>query len=240
MVRLNLLEVLKKGISERWFWFGLSHHLNLLETAGMRGTTKTSLGRLDLPAETWAITWSSWAEQSAWGVFPHLSEVFHTPQKSRSHPMPRGAFVCWPLSQLSVTRKWKAGRGCGAHRSRFRDYLCWLDSSPRVTQALSGQNKQKIKKTTQIDGWLVFTAVGSSRISLNFQLKFGLSPIWDVGDSQQDFISGWKLVSGNWSLAPSDPGLTLQGRWSSSLALRDLHKLWNLAWAALEAGQERH
>lgn len=141
-VRLNLLKVLKKGISERFFWFGLSHHLSLLETAGMKGTKKRSLGRLDLPAETsWAITWSTWAEQSAWGVFPHLFEMFYTPQKSLSHPMPRGAFVCWYLSQLSVRRKLNAGRGCGAHGSRLRNHLCWLDSTPRVPQALSGQNK---------------------------------------------------------------------------------------------------
>lgn len=66
---------------------------------------------------------------------------FHTPQKSFSHPIPRGAFVCWHLSQLSVTRKLDTGRGCRAHRSRLRDYLCLLGSTPRVAQALSGQNK---------------------------------------------------------------------------------------------------
>lgn len=142
-VRLNLLKVLKRF--QRDFSFRLS-----------------SVSSFELAADSWREGqykedhWAGWicqlrSPEPSPGVpgksnqlgayFLACLRCFHTPQKSFSHPIPRGAFVCWHLSQLSVTRKLDTGRGCRAHRSRLRDYLCLLGSTPRVAQALSGQNK---------------------------------------------------------------------------------------------------
>lgn len=121
-VRLNLLKVLKKGISERvcFFFFGLylitwTCWRQLTWGAVQRDHWADWICQLRSPEPSPAVPGKS----NQLGVyFLTYLRCFHTPQKSFSHPMPRGAFACWHLSQLSVTRKLNTGR---ARRSRFRD-----------------------------------------------------------------------------------------------------------------------
>lgn len=202
-MRLNLLKVFKKRISNRFSGFGVylifwTCLRQLAWRAAQENSWSDRICKLRSPQLSPVVSGKS---NQLGAHFLAYLRCFHRPQKSFSHPIPRGAFGCWHFSQLTVTRKLNTGWGHSAPQEQIRGLSLLIGlHSMSYTGSLRLEQIENNKDNT--DQWL--TGVYSCREFLCF-IKFP-AEVWAESNLRCEWLKIefhlW-METGMWKLEPS-------------------------------------